>query len=410
MKHSAALVAMLAGGSMLGACSTLPNSGPTANQIIRQERDPASIGFQIVDINKTGLPAAAVADASGVRAIAAMARTGRVDLVGPGDVLQINIYEVGVTLFGGGATPIGTTQAPMVTPDVNAGAQSQALNGVVVEANGSIRLPYIGRLQVAGKTTEDIQQLIVRGLRGKSQLPQALVSVVRDVTNVVYINGAVARPGRLQLSLAREQLLDAVASAGGTGSSDGPQSTIIQFTRDGRTVEAYLRDIDAASAANLVLLPGDRINLIRRPLTFLIFGASGKVSQVPFESTNLSLAEALARAGGPDDSRADPTAVFLFRDVRSPDPSERTPVMAAATTVSTTPPNGQASPLDPSKAPVIYRLDMTKPSSYFLAQRFAMRDKDVLFIANARSNQTRKLVEIVNTLFTPVLVARQVTN
>ena len=111
------------------------------------------------------------------------------------------------------------------------------------------------------------------------------------------------------------------------------------------------------------------------------------MSQIPFDTNAVSLAEAVARAGGPDDSRADPTAVFLFRDTGT----------STNTTV-----NGVA------QAPVIYRLDMTKPSSYFLAQRFVMRDKDVIFIANARINQTRKLVEIVNLLFTPIFTARAI--
>ena len=51
-------------------------------------------------------------------------------------------------------------------------------------------------------------------------------------------------------------------------------------------------------------------------------------------------------------------------------------------------------------------MNLDKPSSYFIAQRFAMRDKDVIFIANAKINQTRKLVELFNLLFTPVFTVK----
>ena len=59
--------------------------------------------------------------------------------------------------------------------------------------------------------------------------------------------------------------------------------------------------------------------------------------------------------------------------------------------------------------PTIYRLNLMKPSHYFLAQRFAMRDKDVIYIANARANQGLKLVQVINQLFTPLFFVREVT-
>jgi polysaccharide export outer membrane protein len=380
-------LALVASISLAG-CATLPSSGPTAGQIASKERQLAStIGYTVVDLNDGGqLPP--TQDNPSLRKLAALARSGRVDLVGPGDVLQVTLFEIGVSLFGSTANP--TYQGAVSDPS----ARSQTLSGIVVEQDGYIRLPYIGRLNVAGRTPDQIQRLIVAGLRGKSQAPQAVVTVTRDMTNTVVVSGAAAKPGRVQLTLVRERLLDAIAGSGGTGlsSAEGPQSTIVQFTRDGVTAEAYLQDIVAGSAADLILVPGDRINLIKRPLSYLVFGAAGKVSQISFDTNAVSLAEAVARAGGPDDSRADPTAVFLFRDAT-----------AAPTALPGAPPATTA-----ASAPIVYRLDMTKPSSYFLAQRFVMRDKDVVYIANARINQTRKLVEIVNLLFTPIFTARAI--
>ncbi|WP_380787657.1 polysaccharide biosynthesis/export family protein [Sphingomonas sp. R86521] len=380
-------LALVASISLAG-CSTLPSSGPTAGQIASKERQLAStIGYAVVDLNDGGtLPPSQ--DNPSLRKLAALARSGRVDLVGPGDILQITLFEIGVSLFG--STPTAGFQGAVSDPS----ARAQTLSGIVVEQDGHIRLPYIGRLAVAGRTPDEIQRMIVNGLRGKSQAPQALVTVTRDMTNTVVVSGAAAKPGRVQLTLVRERLLDAIAGSGGTGLSnaEGPQSTIVQFTRQGITAEAYLQDIVAGSAADLVLVPGDRINLIKRPLSYLVFGAAGRVSQIPFDTNAVSLAEAVARAGGPDDNRADPTAVFLFRDAGST--ASATPGALPAATIGT--------------APIVYRLDMTKPSSYFLAQRFVMRDKDVIYIANARINQTRKLVEIVNLLFTPVFTARAI--
>lgn len=382
-------LALIASISLAG-CASLPSSGPTAGQIVSKERQIAStIGFSIIDLNDTAaLPVAP--DNVSLRTMAGLARDARVDLVGPGDILQVTLFEIGVSLFGAQTPPAGF-QGAVNDP----AARAQTLSGLVVEQNGTIRLPYIGKITVAGRTPDDIQRLIVSALRGKSQAPQALVTVTRDMTNTVVVSGAAARPGRVQLTLARERLLDAIAGSGGTGLSnaEGPQSTLVQFTRGGLTAEAYLQDIVAGSSSDLVLIPGDRINLIKRPLSYLVFGAAGRVSQIPFDTNAVSLAEAVARAGGPDDNRADPTAVFLFRDAGTGSKIGANGIQAGTATTG---------------APVIYRLDMTKPSSYFLAQRFVMRDKDVIYVGNARINQTRKLVEIVNLLFTPIFTARAI--
>ncbi len=158
----------------------------------------------------------------------------------------------------------------------------------------------------------------------------------------------------------------------------------MRFNRGGRTLEERLGRIRAGAADDLVLVPGDRIELIKRPRSFLVLGASTRVSQVSFETGDLSLAEAVARAGGPTDAVADPSAVFLFRY----DPKA---------------PNG------PDAAPMIYRLNMMQPASYFLSQRFAIRDKDVIYIANAASNRPAKLVAIINQLFSPFVTARAVS-
>lgn len=56
--------------------------------------------------------------------------------------------------------------------------------------------------------------------------------------------------------------------------------------------------------------------------------------------------------------------------------------------------------------PVIYQLNMLDPASYFLAQRFTLRDKDVLYIASAKLTRAIKASSIINQIFAPLLIAR----
>lgn len=367
------------------ACSTLPSSGPTASRIVDGERKEAEqLGFTVIDLTSTTVPSTDQPPLMSPNGLAALARHGQVDLLGPGDVLSITVYEVGVMLFGNNNTTFGSSPGGSFDPS----ARGQSLSGVTVRDDGTIQLPYIGKLVVSGRTTAEVERMIVLRLRGSSQAPQALVAVLQNVHNTVLVSGSVAKPGRQSLTLAKERLLDVISAAGGVGTGGGPENTVVRVRRDGRVGEAYLAAIESGGIADLVLLPGDRIDVLRRPRTFSVFGAAGRVSQVPFPSASVSLAEAIAQSGGPDDNRADSTAVFVFRD-NAPPPDIVDTNKAA-----------------PAGAPVVYRINFQKPSNYFLAQRFAMRDKDVIFIANARINQTRKLVELFNILFTPVYTIR----
>lgn len=372
---------------LLSGCATLPSSGPTGRQVMSGAQDPnAALKFQVVELDGAAFQKlVAIAPAGrGVGRLAALAREGRVDRIAPGDALQVNIYEVGMTLFGNSSQ--SSTQGlggTMSLPDtVDPTVRSQPVNIVTVAGDGTIRLPYVGRLMVAGSTPYDVQRMIEQALHGKSQSPQALVTVVNSPGNSVYLLGDVIRTGRMPLTAARERLLDAVATAGGSKVSGA--DTVIRLTRGGESAEMRLGDIRPASSDDLSLLPGDRIELINEPRSFSAFGATSKVSQVAFEAPTLSLAEALARVGGPNDAQADPKSVFLFRY--------------------------DAAAIAAGEAPLIYRLNLMKPESYIIAQNFAMRDKDLIYIANSASNPVSKFVAILNQLFSPLLTAKILTD
>jgi polysaccharide biosynthesis/export protein len=380
------LAPMMLAGTLSG-CMSLPTSGPTANQVLRAEKDEVGkLGVQIVEVDSAAITAIKAAAVSTTGRLAALdVPGGAVDTVGPGDVLQISIFEVGTGLF--------SRRTVAAEEAFDPGAGSSSLGNVVVDREGAITLPYVGRLEVAGMAPAEIQGAIERGLAGLSQNPQALVSVKQNVSNTVVVAGDVLKPGRQPLSLAHERLLDAVAAAGGTGQVS--QNMVVRFTRRGRTIEQPLYTIVSGSSDDLPLLPGDRIELIRQPRSYTVFGATGRVSQIPFDTSELSLAEAVARAGGPSDAAADASAVFVFRYA---------PPATMPSRVETS-----ASLIQDARMPIIYRLNLMKPSSYFLAQRFSMQDKDLIYVANARANQPTKLAQIINLLFSPIFTVRAAT-
>jgi len=351
---------------VLCACATLPSSGPTGSQVLKDAaKFEGPNDFAIVEVqDAASLPVAVVPTAMSFPDLA----PPPTDLVGPGDVLEISVYEAGVSLFGGSqSTGPGTAS-------FDGSAKAHALRPIRVNDDGDIVIPYAGKLHVAGKTIVQLQSQIQRALRGLTQNPQVLITSRDVITNSVIVSGEVTRPGRLVLQTNHETLSDVVALAGGYR---GKASDLtVRVIRGVQSDQLRVSELLENPALDLRAYPGDRIVLISDPRTFSIFGASGRVDQVPFGRSATSLAEAVATGGGVNPNLGDPAAVFVFRYVTSDDGKTR---------------------------PFVYHINMMRTGSYFLAQRFAMRDKDVVYIGNARANQPSKLVQLVSQLFTPLL-------
>jgi polysaccharide biosynthesis/export protein len=348
----------------LPGCASLPRSGPTANQVTGALKPGEAEVIAIVPGTVSGESAIKPAT------LGWSLGDGKdpSDWIVAGDRLGIAVYEVGYPLFG------GTAASAEGNP---AGSSTRSFPPIVVPESGGIDFPYAGRLRVAGLTPEEVGNLLENRLRAKSRYIEVLVTAEPGPGRSAIISGDVAKPGRVALSGARERLLDAVALAGGPSARRA--DTLVRLTRGGQVGELRLDAVNADSPANVILAAGDRIELARNTRTLTVLGAAQKVTEIAFDSTELTLSEALARAGGPLDEKADARGVFIFRyEARQRD--------GAAVA-----------------QPVIYKLDLIDPASYFAAQQFQMRPRDVMLIANARSNQIGKFIQMVNQLTAPVV-------
>jgi len=219
-----------------------------------------------------------------------------------------------------------------------------------------------------------VERQIRAALRGYSQNPQVLVSVREMITNSVIVGGEVSKPGRLVLPTNRETVADAIALAGGYRGD--AKDLAVRLQRQGVTDQFRLSDALSGDENELRVYPGDRLSVLRAPQSFSVMGAPGQVQLFPFGKPDISLAEAVAQAGGSNPSFGDPAAIFVFRYVADK--------------------NNVAQP-------VVYHINMMKAGNYFLAQRFAMQDKDVVYVGNARANQPSKLIQIISQLFAPIV-------
>ncbi|BAK84252.1 capsule polysaccharide export protein [Komagataeibacter medellinensis NBRC 3288] len=388
------LVAMGGVLLLLAGCNSLPDSGPTEAQVNQAQRNPKknTVGYGIVQISPdliTLLDSESPALFSSLDIDNTSIDHGKNDTVGPGDVLQVSVYEVGSSLFSASSVTMAASSSSG-TGTLPATSSSSTLPPVVVDGEGNILVPFSGEIHVAGMTTNQVADAILTRLKQKSQSPQVVVRIVADIANSVMVYGEVRMPSRIPLTPNRERILDVIALAGGEDhTSQSDEDYTIRLIRNGRIAELPLKMIENDPAQNILMQPGDRVQVIFQPRTFSVFGATGHITQTRFTLPTLSMAEAMARLGGPLDSRADPNAVYVFR-------YEKADILRRL---------GLPIDNDASVAPVVYQLDMMNPSNYFLAQRFMMHNRDLIYVANASSNKFYKFFNLITTIVSPGMSA-----
>lgn len=364
---------------MLAACA-LPGAAPTSVQL-EGSTGTSDFPYHVIPID--GRVVSILQGYRGVTFGAGFRNAGYVanNILRPGDIIAISVYETGgSTLF---PPPFNL---PNFSPNPNTPNSAPAGNSTippqVIEADGMINVPFVGRLKVVGRTPGQVARLIEEQLRGKAVNPQVIVTLVNNATNTATVGGDVNSPRPVPLSLRGERLLDVIAAAG--GAKFPPYETYVEIVRGGTTGTSLMQTIVRNPSENIVVRPNDQIFLTRVPRSFTVMGATQKVAQYPFETERVSLAEAIARAGGVIDNIGDPSGIYLFRF--EPWPIAKELLLAANVSI------GDAPPTD--YVPILYRIGLTEAGGYFYAQSVQMRDKDVVLVTNAEATQMQKVLTL----------------
>ncbi len=221
----------------------------------------------------------------------------------PGDLLQIDLpAEVEGRLDED--TPPRVEQKTRVTPA------------------GTIRLPMIGEVSVAGKTASEIEDGIASAYHAPERLkerPNVVVTVGEYRTVSVAVVGAVNAPGIHELRSDRLSVLGALMAAGGIAPERGAtRIRVLRTDAQGRAEKQVLSvrmqdiplaDVSLAGGETLVVEPSaDR--------QFAVIGLVRKAGVFPYpEPRRFNLMQALAVAGGVDENAA-PRFATVYRQTQ----------------------------------------------------------------------------------------------
>lgn len=367
---------------LLSSCTSLPRSGPDRSDFdkdasikVTTPGRKVGIDYVLVDINKAILPYFEQTP-SGSLSTFGGGRGGAPDIpLGYGDVVQVSIFEAQA---GGLFIPSDAGSRP---------GNYISLPEQTIDRNGTVTVPYAGRIPVAGRLKEQVEQDIEDRLASRAIEPQVVITTTTSRSSQVAVVGDVNNPQKVQITAAGDRILDVIAAAGGLSSPN--IETNITLQRRGRTATLPYRVLLKNPSENIYVAPDDTISVEHERRTYLAFGAAGINGRFEFEDADLTLGEAMAKAGGLVDTRADPREVVLYRLV---DRSvlKRMNVDTSHLRISD------------NLVPVIFRANLRDPATFFATQSFKMADKDIIFVSNSDSVELVKFLDIANSITSTV--------
>ena len=352
-------IVILAAVSLAASCG-LPKVGPNKRQIFAGSVQKEGDAF-IVSVNDRVARATAVVPALGFSSDFTSAGRLTSDIIRPGDVLGLTIWE-------------NVDDGLLAAETSNA----TALEEVQVDGAGYIFVPYAGRLRASGNTPEQLREEITKKLEDQTPDPQVQVRRLAGDGATVSLTGAVGGQGIYPIERPTRTLATMLAQAGGvTIQPEIAQVTVIRGKQQGKI---WFQDLYDHPELDIALRGGDKILVEEDTRSFTALGATSAQARVPFESQDLSGLEAIAQVGGLISTASDPTGVFILRN----EPAE------IANQVL-----GRDDLIGAQR--MVYVLNLTQPNGLFIARDFVIRDDDTLYVTEAPYTQWTKTISLLVT-------------
>ncbi len=356
--RGATALALVAVVGLVAACG-LPRSGPNKREIFAGSVLKDGDAF-IVSVNSRVTRATSVTPAFGFSSGFRNAGVVGSDVISPGDVLGITVFE-------------NVKDDPLLG---NTGQRVSALTEIQVDGSGNIFVPYAGKIKAAGQSSDGLRAVITKKLDTQTPDPQVQVQRLAGDGSTVTVSGFAGAQGVFPIERPTRTLSAMLAKAGGVAIE--PETAIIRVTRGGNSGRVWAKDLYANPALDIALRPGDVITVERDSRAFTALGATGSQNRVPFETETLSAIEAIAIVGGLNTSTADPTGVFVLRN----EPAEIANAVLGRKDLQ-------------GDQRMVYVLDLTQPTGMFEARDFLIRDGDTVYVTEAPFVQWQKTLSAI---------------
>ena len=226
-----------------------------------------------------------------------------------------------------------------------------------VRDDGTIFYPNAGILKAVGKTVEELRKDLTLKLSTVLKDPQIDVSITEYNSQKIIVSGVFESPGSYSIETVPKTLAQVVSTANPIQNNfsdyERGDLTSLKLTRDGSIYDIDYEYLSRNSQLlnNIYLKNGDVIHLSDSSLmNVFVLGEAQEPKTIRINRRNLPLSSVLGQAKGLDNAYSKNSSVYIFR------------------------------PSDAENQPRIFRIDMTSPSGYLLADKFEVHSRDIVYI------------------------------
>ena len=280
-------------------------------------------------------------------------------IIAPGDLVTVTIWDADENSLLAGP-----------------GQRVARLDETRVSSSGSIFLPVVGDLRIAGMSPQSARERIEERYLDTTPSAQVQLSVTPGRQNTANLVAGVASPGVYPLEGRDVTVLELISMGGGVqGGLANPQIRLFRGESVYGTSIARLYDNPRLDA---VLQGGDRVIVEEEERYFLSLGAAGQERRFLFPADHVTALDALAEIGGISDSRADPQGILILRDY---------PRSAVG-----------ALPARPPKERMIFAIDLTSADGLFSAGEFHLMSGDLVYVSESPVTAAATVLGIVGSI------------
>ena len=338
-------LAVLAGFALQG-CMFAPGQYLDTSEI-GTKGSPESSRVELIPITPKLIAQNAATHASSSVPAALLAFKPAAYRIGANDVLYITVWD-----------------HPELTAPSGPQQQIDA-NGRLVRPDGTIFYPYIGNVDAAGKTIEELRSTIAERLKQYVDSPQVDLSVLRFASQKAILAGAVLKAGPMPITTSPLSVVEALGAAGIEPANADLSG--LTLTRNG---QEYVLDFDSLNSSgsqlhDVFLKDGDQLFLPYNDRKKIYVMGEVLVPQaIKFKTKNMNLADVVGSVGGLNQTTSNGNALYVIRGAENLE-------------------------TQPAK---VFQLDAESPVAFAIASRFELKPQDIVYVGPAQVTRWNRLI------------------